>query len=1320
MCAENDSSGAGVEMQLFDSLPGIIRPICSTGNPMSKNRKSDQIDPHAETIDLSRKKSRYFHSDSVIPAGEFFASYKIKKLISRGSMGMVYLAHQPKLNRDVALKILLGSEYASEEQIMRFEREAQTVARLKHPNIVPIFDIGVYKEKNFFTMEYIEGSPLNEVIRSGKLLFREALEIAKQVGRGLQAAHEAGIIHRDIKPANILLDKDGKAMITDFGLAKWIDSNTRFTRTGVAIGTPSYMSPEQAYGAADIDPLTDVYSLGAVLYEMVTFKPPFTGNTHMEIIISVLNKKPAPPRRLNPRINRDIEIIIQKSMEKEPSLRYRNARAMADDLQRFIDGEAITARPTSIIIKGIKKVRKHKTFAAVVGSLITVLVVILLWSLFLWKEKVRLEKRQKVRDRELKIAQKQFETMGEEKVINRFIDKFNADTLDKKKWDPRNHGKHWKIESGLLVGVPAGKNASFLWCRNTVQSNMNLTTELEVSGKNPGVRLFFGNDRGRKLNGYSVSLSKKGITLSRVYRGAWSRPVLAQNTMDIIKENVPFKLTIVFSRYSMRVAVDDTPVIDYKNFEIIEELEKLEPIHPVLVVESGAVSIRNLGIENYIPSAMEGFFQAGDILLKDAKYKSAYMEFKQRYLGYESDKNKAASLLKIKALFRMGMTYDRYGHVQRNRDQREKILKEAVENYSRAIRAVTAMDRSLKQEKNTKIARELKTIKEDCIVRKFFCEYSLGGFVSAVENLKKHWNRSESIETAWIWYFPPAIINVVKTKYQKVAQGKEVYSAALQLGKMLKFPAKDNSVLRLSELVSLLATQFIQVDDCENAIASFDIFPNRTFINVVVSGLNHFMKKKDFDSAFKLVRFSVSRGAVFIEKDTAKVKPLAVRVGNGFCDKQEYGKLKKTFTTLPCPGFLAVFHKAVTKMVSKKDFSAGLDMFAFIAGNTEHFEREKVVAVATDVSKQLVAAGQYTDVLKVCGLYFEEKYAFKTMCDAMMTAIQKKAYTDAVTIGDAIREKFEERDNRISDFFKTISNELLTQKKEELIVDLYKDDVNSRSVNIIFKGIMQKLSRNEIREAVQMYKNVWINARWNQDSREHIQQIAYTLSRNLLEKKSFDLMRSLYDNEFRKIDDRSVIEKTNIYLYLSKLKDAEKILKAVLRDATSAQYESQNKLNLVKLLMVQMALGQENNIAFMLSTYDTESMYFNPGERTEENKEVMAYLQGDIIAFDKKPGTNEYLKQFLVIREKEERPSILKEEERQELVKGYRNLAGKKHWIRGLALHRLKELLPTPIPGNRTTPSSESDEKGTAAAASTNNKKDSAKPKPVKKVAPKK
>ena len=494
---------------------------------MNNQEPVQQPDPNSETVDMSRKKSRYFHSDAVIPSGERFASCRIKRLISRGSMGMVYLARQPKLNRDVALKILLGSEYASEEQIRRFEREAQTVARLKHPNIVPIYDIGVYKDKNFFSMEYVEGEPLSDRIRSGRLTVRESLEIAKQVGRGLQAAHEAGVIHRDIKPANILLDKKGKAMITDFGLAKWIDSNTRFTRTGVAIGTPSYMSPEQAYGAADINPLTDVYSLGAVLYEMVTFSPPFTGSTHMEIIISVLNKYPPSPRKLNPRINRDIEIIIEKSMEKEPSLRYKNAKDMTDDIQRFIDGEAITARPTSMFIKGVKKIKKHKGVTAVTLFLTVFFMVILFWSFALWKEKRQLEYDQKKTTRELAIAKEQFKDLEEEKVVSTFQDSFRDDDLRKRGWVQPDGQKRWSVKDGYLVGKPAKEKASIIWCRTQLQNNMSLTADVILDDLKTEIGFFIGTETKKRGYGYYIRLNTKETNLLKEDRGRWRRPFLA-------------------------------------------------------------------------------------------------------------------------------------------------------------------------------------------------------------------------------------------------------------------------------------------------------------------------------------------------------------------------------------------------------------------------------------------------------------------------------------------------------------------------------------------------------------------------------------------------------------------------------------------------------------------------------------------------------------------------------------------------------------------------------------------------------------------------
>ncbi len=298
-------------------------------------------------------------------------SYDIIEEISRGSFGVVYKARQQGLDRVVALKVLLAGAHASAEAVARFHREAKAVARLKHPNIVPIYDIGTHESHHYFAMEFIEGHPLSALITEKKIATSHALAIAESLSDAFHSAHVAGVIHRDIKPSNILLDKQGQPHITDFGLAKQVDLDTKYTMSGTTLGTPAYMPPEQARGEVDrIDARSDVYAIGAVLYEMLTGQTPFAGRSLLEVVVAVISEPVRPPRQINPKIHRDVQTIVMKCLEKDPRLRYASAADLRDDLRRFRSGEAIRAKPAGLVRLGARFVRRQ---SALLGAIFVVL-----------------------------------------------------------------------------------------------------------------------------------------------------------------------------------------------------------------------------------------------------------------------------------------------------------------------------------------------------------------------------------------------------------------------------------------------------------------------------------------------------------------------------------------------------------------------------------------------------------------------------------------------------------------------------------------------------------------------------------------------------------------------------------------------------------------------------------------------------------------------------------------------------------------------------------------------------------------------------------
>jgi len=297
--------------------------------------------------------------------------YDLLEEVGRGGQGVVFRARQKSLNRTVALKVISLGQWASKAHVKRFRREAEAAAGLDHPSIVPIYEVGERDGSCYFSMKFIEGGQLDEVVRPKTMPIRQTAELIAKVARTVHYAHEHGILHRDIKPGNILLDDKGEPHLTDFGLARLVETESTVTRTLEVLGTPSYMAPEQAVGNnAQATGATDVYGLGAVLYQLLTGQPPFAGGTTYETIKLLLDTEPRPPRLLNPKVDRDLSTICLKCLEKDPKRRYPSAVALAEDLECWLRHEPIQARHTGIFSRGKKWLRRNPTSALLTASLI--------------------------------------------------------------------------------------------------------------------------------------------------------------------------------------------------------------------------------------------------------------------------------------------------------------------------------------------------------------------------------------------------------------------------------------------------------------------------------------------------------------------------------------------------------------------------------------------------------------------------------------------------------------------------------------------------------------------------------------------------------------------------------------------------------------------------------------------------------------------------------------------------------------------------------------------------------------------------------------
>jgi hypothetical protein len=319
-----------------------------------------------------------------LPAGTRLGDYIVQEKIGQGGMGSVYKAVHVQLHQVVAIKVL-PSDDVSAERVERFNQEAQLAAKLQHPHIVPIFHFGVEHGFYYLVMHWVDGVPLNTMLAEKRLTPRQSLDIMQQVAQAMACAHAAGVIHRDLKPSNIMIDRWGRAMVLDFGLAKSLETATDITRPGQILGTPKYMSPEQAAGdMAAVDARTDVYAMGVILYEMLTGKCPFDGESAHQVIYKILHEEPLPANKINARLHKDLETLVAKTMAREKFRRYAHAGELQDDIARYIHGEAILARPPSIPYRLYKWTMRHPARSGMLAVTMLFVLASVVWYRFLY------------------------------------------------------------------------------------------------------------------------------------------------------------------------------------------------------------------------------------------------------------------------------------------------------------------------------------------------------------------------------------------------------------------------------------------------------------------------------------------------------------------------------------------------------------------------------------------------------------------------------------------------------------------------------------------------------------------------------------------------------------------------------------------------------------------------------------------------------------------------------------------------------------------------------------------------------------------------
>lgn len=347
------------------STPAELRLVASTGAGEDAEISQAGVETHSAVNNVE--------ADTVLPhflpetashsKCSEFGAYRLVRMLGKGGMGIVYQAYHTHLDRTVAVKMIRSGEFASDEEIARFHSEAESAAQLDHPNIVPIYEIGQQHGLHYFTMAYVAGISLDQMLRDRPLPPQKAVEIVRAVAEAISYAHERGVVHRDIKPSNILLDIDGRPRVTDFGLAKRADIDTGLTASGVPVGTPPYMSPEQASGAK-VGASSDIYSLGALLYCLLTGRPPFQAASTLDVLRQVKEVEAMPLRRLDRSLPRDLETICAKCLQKRIQARYQSAAEMAEDLSRWSNNLPIRARRVGRFERASRWVQRNPVIAA--------------------------------------------------------------------------------------------------------------------------------------------------------------------------------------------------------------------------------------------------------------------------------------------------------------------------------------------------------------------------------------------------------------------------------------------------------------------------------------------------------------------------------------------------------------------------------------------------------------------------------------------------------------------------------------------------------------------------------------------------------------------------------------------------------------------------------------------------------------------------------------------------------------------------------------------------------------------------------------------
>jgi len=872
--------------------------------------------------------------------------YEILDEISRGAMGVVYRARHRQLQRVVALKLMIAGEHASQDQVARFEKEARAAARLRHPNIVPIYDFGVDNGRQFFTMDFIDGTPLDALIARKELTPRRALEITADLADALAYAHARGVVHRDIKPSNIMVDRSGRPQITDFGLAKQLDSDTKFTRTGTTIGTPSYMSPEQAQGENDkIDQRSDVYSLGAVMYEMLTGRPPFTGETMMNIVMKVVHDEPLPLRRINPKLHRDIQTVVLKAIEKEPGRRYQSMADLADDVRRYIAGEMIAARPAGVLRRAGKALRTYRA-AIIVGLVIAVIAFVVsgtvIHVLIQRQERIRLEAE---RERMLRPVDE------EPEWVVQFTDDFAEPDRDPA-WVPSD--QRWKIQDGRFVVNTQPDSYVTLEGRATdggtpakdwlFKGNVAVEFTASASSADARINCFLGNSyrdaymfRFGNWDGNNMALLRFGNLLAEV-----ACPPIRPNvtySFRIERRNTSLVWRVSDGRNTHELRYDDPDLflgfgkvrfgfhtwassVAFDNVKISRELFKSENLSKLQAINAYSLS------EGKLEDAL-------------AQYKGVIEQYRGK-------------LIAALAEFNCGLIMEALG---RNAGPE---LQEALTHY----RNVDAHADLLREKHADLLARN----KE----RTFFVLIEMGRYEQAVTELAALRQGGGTVDAGSAWKFPAILSRCA---------GDRAYGPALAIMENVRFDGPGPTLreqdaaagpqVRDSFAKALLGvcTGFADQGLYEQLKAAFNALPGPAATGPFETAIGRSVAAGDAPAALDLLLFARKN-----KMASGRIEQTALALAERFIASKQYARLTNVHTAYPARGLAAHFSRAVLELVDAGELTQAMDIFK---ESCERFseERASFVPAAGRLLDALLAAGKGSDVRAAYAMFGDPRFA---------------------------------------------------------------------------------------------------------------------------------------------------------------------------------------------------------------------------------------------------------------------------------------------------------------------------------------------------------